>query len=51
VFRNAFRWRPEGVAGIDATRMTQIGQNEPLAPAAAQIPTHTSTVIAAAPAR
>ena len=34
-----------------ATRMTQIGQNEPLAPAAAQMPTHSSETIAAAPAR
>jgi hypothetical protein len=31
--------------------MTQIGQNEPLAPAAAQMATHTSDAIAAAPAR
>ena len=31
--------------------MTQIGQNEPLAPAAAQMPTHSSETIAAAPAR
>jgi hypothetical protein len=31
--------------------MTQNGQNDPLAPAAAQTPTHSSEMIAAAPAQ
>jgi hypothetical protein len=43
--------QPSRARPTAATRITQIGQKEPLAPAAAQIPTHSNEAIAAAPAR